>query len=133
MNRKYFGDTKDPQLKTVLICPSVQEKSFLNDAEIINQLIELKSRAPFNDPKEYRFLLKLHAHCFFTEKNGRVHDVTKEEHQHAQVLKSVFELVPEDEFNILPFIEQFDIVSQTPITKNGNSPLQADQIKCRRS
>jgi hypothetical protein len=100
----------------VLICPSVQEKSFLNNAEVINQLIELKSRAPFNDPKKYRFLLKLHAHCFFTEKNGRVHplhDVTKEEHQHAEILKSVFELVPEDEFNILPFVEQFDIVSQT--------------------
>eukprot|EP00698_Gefionella_okellyi_P025009 TRINITY_DN9015_c0_g1_i3.p1 TRINITY_DN9015_c0_g1~~TRINITY_DN9015_c0_g1_i3.p1 ORF type:complete len:1211 (-),score=251.10 TRINITY_DN9015_c0_g1_i3:114-3746(-) len=95
-----------PGSKSVLIAPSVGAKSFLAREEFINTLVMAQKQLP-----DVCFVAKLHGFCYSPEGQvSVVHALSPEEVKNVVVIQQNFTVVPQVMFNILPFLDAFDVI-----------------------
>ncbi|KAL6070558.1 Tubulin--tyrosine ligase-like protein 12 [Balamuthia mandrillaris] len=126
VRQRYFAEEHAGKLG-VLICPSVGETSFLVQPKIREALIKLQEKLK----DKARFFVKFHGFCYLedlsnTDKETAVihplHSLTEAEREGVIELRKHFTVVPEEEYNILPFMDACRVI----ITDlNSSVPFEA--------
>jgi len=97
---KYQNPYNKEDIKHVLVCPSTSKHSQLARPSIANEIVQLYSSNKFN------FVAKLHASVF---RRNLFYRLSPEEQETVNLLQNLV-VTDEDEYNVLPFLEAFDLI-----------------------